>query len=260
MIFIYDANAYLRQALNRGGGWTSQMDPRVTYERANANPHPEFWVWDGENNNERRRALFPGYKIRDYTGQENIFAGLALYRELLIYSKAIQIEVPRWEADDVCATLAKHFAAKGERVVIFTNDFDFHQLHAIPGIEIRGMKPIEGVAPRHVALFKALKGDSSDKIPGLPGFGPRSWTGLVGLHDHLDHLFATRDIDGIRAFEDWRPNHRAWLADDVNVQQLLIFYQIVKMMDVPIEDIERHMYPGIVNPAAAYQLFEKFSL
>lgn len=258
MIQIYDANAYLRSDLNRNDG-LAHNSPRFIYEAVNASPHPQIWVWDGARNNDRRRAIFPGYKIRDYTGQENIFAGLQIYRELLALSRATQIEVPEWEADDVCATLAKHFAAAGQRVVIHTNDFDFHQLTTNHLITIKGMRPVEGVEPRFVSLYKTLHGDKSDKIDGLPGFGPKAWEDFRGLYDVLDTALRERNVEALRA-QPFKPKCRTWLVSDENVELLFTYYQITQMLDVPLDLIEQHTKPGQPNPAAAQQIFTRFML
>ena len=47
-----------------------------------------------------------------------------------------------------------------------------------------------GVLPEQVPDFKALSGDSSDKIPGLPGVGPKSAAGLLLKYGNLDNVMA----------------------------------------------------------------------
>lgn len=260
MIFIYDANAYLRQSLHRQNLGGVVMDPRVIYERANVNPHPEFWVWDGPRHNDRRRAIFPGYKIRDYTGQENIFAGLDLYRQVLSHSNAIQVEVPDWEADDVCATLARRFTSQGELVTIFTNDFDYHQLSDLPGLTIKEARgPKDVVEPRYLSLYKALVGDPSDKIPGIAGFGPKTWLSFQGIYDVLDRAMWDKDAITLRA-QPFKPKVKSWLMDDDNIEMCFAWYGITQMYDVPIQEIEAHMKPGVPDPVAAQSILGRFML
>lgn len=256
MIQIYDANAYLRRSLSKTADPLSAFDPRLIYNRANATAL-EFWVWDGVRHNDRRRTLFPGYKIRDQTGQENVFAGLELYRELLNHSRAIQIEVPEWEADDVCGTLAKMFSSRGERCIVHTNDFDFHQLASLPGVKVSGIKPLGDVPAYLLAVFKAAHGDSSDKIPGIPGFGIKSWEAMAPHHDDLLSRLQAHDVEGIRALP-WAKRHATWLADDENARMFIIYFEITQMFDVPIPLIEQHMMQGQFNPAAAEQIFARF--
>lgn len=256
MINIYDANAFLRTSLNRQDGAAS-LSPRILYEQMNHSHDVNVWVWDGANNNARRRVLLPEYKMRDYEGQEDIFAGLKLYREVLGHSKATQIEVPEWEADDVCATLAKRWSRMGIPITIFTNDFDFHQLSSLHQVTIKGMRPIEGVTPQMVSAYKALRGDSSDKIKGLPGFGHGRWMEMKEVHGELDAGLKNKDAKALRALP-FKPAVRAWLADDANIELLFIYYRITQMLDVPVDEIEAHTKPGVPNPAAAQALFQRF--
>lgn len=259
MVEIYDANAFLRQSLNRTHLGGVPMSPRLVFEKANRNPNPEIWVWDGANNNERRRRIFPGYKIRDYSGQENIFAGLRLYRQVLAHSVATQVEVPEWEADDVCATLARHFVARGEQVTIFTNDFDFHQLADAPGITLKGVANPQEIPPRYVPLYKAMRGDPSDKIPGIPGFGPKAWASFSSIYDVLDRAMRERDANTLRG-QPFKPSVRTWLQIDENIELVFDYYQITQFYDVPLDEINAHIRPGNYNPAGAQEIFGKFIL
>lgn len=257
MIHIYDANAWLRRSLNRNSVSASTVDPRVLYYTNICNPETEIWVWDGANNNERRRKLFAPYKIRDYDGQENIFAGLQIYRELLEHSRAMQVEIAGWEADDVCATLAKRYASQGEAVTVYTNDLDYQQLLQFPNITLKGFKLDPDIPPRFISLYKALVGDKSDKIPGIPGFGPGAFKGLRDLWPVLDKALRERDIATFRA-QPWKPSINAWLADDANAELVCTFHQITQMLDVPIDEINANLKIGVINTEAAEALFARF--
>lgn len=260
MIHIFDANAHLRRDLNRNGVLDPVgMSPRAIYQAALQSAVPQVWVWDGPGNNERRRALFPGYKIRDYSGQEDIFAGLQIYRDVLSHSNAVQIEVPGWEADDVCATLAKRYTSAGVPVTVYTNDFDYWQLADTPLLTLRGVRKNDEVLPRYIPLYKALRGDSSDKIPGLPGFGPKSWAGMREIHHILDAALAACNYDLLR-MQPFSKKCQLWLSSDENCALLCVYYRITRMLDVPAEEIEQHTKVGVPNPAAAEQLFAKFML
>lgn len=257
MIHIYDANAYLRQNLNRHD--PVGTSPRFVYEAANAARVPQIWIWDGPRNNERRRAIFAGYKLRDYTGQENIFAGLDLYRQLLELSRAIQITVPDYEADDVCATIGKHYADQSMPVTIYTNDFDFHQLTVHPLITIKGTRPHDNVPAQFVPLYKAMCGDASDKIGGIPGFGPKAWESFRELWPTLDQALRTRDGTTVRA-QPFTNKPMLWLASDENMDLLFDYYAITHMIDVPMELIEKHTKVGQPDPVAAQSIFSRFMI
>ncbi|MGE8099197.1 DNA polymerase I [Pseudomonas fluorescens] len=109
------------------------------------------------------------------------------------------------EADDVIGTLARSSAAADRPVVISTGDKDMAQLvdghitlvNTMTGsaMDVAGVKEKFGVAPEQIIDYLALMGDSSDNIPGVPGIGPKTASGLlVGVNGGLTELYAHLDI------------------------------------------------------------------
>lgn len=109
------------------------------------------------------------------------------------------------EADDVIGTLARSSAAADRPVVISTGDKDMAQLvdghitlvNTMTGstLDVEGVKEKFGVSPEQIIDYLALMGDSSDNIPGVPGIGPKTASGLlVGVNGGLTELYAQLDI------------------------------------------------------------------
>ena len=109
------------------------------------------------------------------------------------------------EADDVIGTLARSSAAADRPVVISTGDKDMAQLvdghitlvNTMTGsvMDIEGVKEKFGVSPEQIIDYLALMGDSSDNIPGVPGIGPKTASGLlVGVGGGLVDLYEKLDI------------------------------------------------------------------
>jgi len=109
------------------------------------------------------------------------------------------------EADDVIGTLARSSAAANRPVVISTGDKDMAQLvdghitlvNTMTGsaMDVDGVKEKFGVAPEQIIDYLALMGDSSDNIPGVPGIGPKTASGLlVGVNGGLKELYEQLDI------------------------------------------------------------------
>ncbi|WP_433738000.1 DNA polymerase I [Pseudomonas putida] len=109
------------------------------------------------------------------------------------------------EADDVIGTLARSSAAANRPVIISTGDKDMAQLvdghitlvNTMTGssMDVEGVKEKYGVAPEQIIDYLALMGDSSDNIPGVPGIGPKTASGLlVGVNGGLTELYAQLDI------------------------------------------------------------------
>ena len=109
------------------------------------------------------------------------------------------------EADDVIGTLARSSAAADRPVVISTGDKDMAQLvdghitlvNTMTGstLDVEGVKEKFGVSPEQIIDYLALMGDSSDNIPGVPGIGPKTASGLlVGVNGGLVELYEQLDI------------------------------------------------------------------
>ena len=118
--------------------------------------------------------------------------------------------VPQFEADDVLATLASWGRDAKMPVVVVSGDRDTFQLVEDPFIKVlynrRGVSDYSlydeagivercGIEPQRYPLLAALRGDTSDNLPGVPGVGEKTaaklfaqYRGLDDLYQHLDDL------------------------------------------------------------------------
>ena len=119
------------------------------------------------------------------------------------------IGVDGFEADDVIATLAHRFQQHSDRVDIVTGDRDLFQLvDDTSGIRClypaRGMSQLAvvdaswvqtkyGIAPQRYADFAALRGDTSDGIPGVAGIGEKTAAVLVNQYANLREIVAAAE-------------------------------------------------------------------
>ncbi len=154
-----------------------------------------------------RKERFPDYKAqRD--APPDLFAGqLPLINEVLAALEIPQLSAPGYEADDVIATLATRAAAEGWRVLVVTGDRDAFQLvddHIAVLYTRRGISDTVaattdwirdryGVGPEQYRDYAALRGDTSDNLPGVPGVGEKTAAKLIagygsleGVYQHLD--------------------------------------------------------------------------
>jgi DNA polymerase-1 len=113
-----------------------------------------------------------------------------------------------FEADDVLATLATEARDRGHPVIIVTGDRDSYQLVEDPYVRVlynrrgvsdyalydeAGIEERTGVVPEKYPLLAALRGDSSDNLPGVPGVGEKTAAKLVNQYGDLDSLYAHLD-------------------------------------------------------------------
>src|SRR5512132_1045975 len=136
---------------------------------------------------------------------------LPLIHEVLEALAIPTLEVGGVEADDVIATLAEQAAGEGIDTVIVTGDRDTYQLVRDPHVKVlynrRGVSDyvlydeagiVErtgGVTAAQYPDYAALRGDTSDNLPGVPGIGEKTAAKLIstygnleGIYEHLDEL------------------------------------------------------------------------
>jgi DNA polymerase-1 len=115
------------------------------------------------------------------------------------YAKA-----PGYEADDFLAAAVAHEERRGGRAVVASGDRDAFQLASDATViiqpvragEVARIGPAEvreryGVEPKQVPDFIALRGDSSDRIPGAPGVGPKGAASLLRRYGSLEAALAS---------------------------------------------------------------------
>jgi DNA polymerase-1 len=125
--------------------------------------------------------------------------------------KALRIpvyEMPGYEADDVIGTITKQLDPRADlETIIVTVDLDMLQLvtprvrlmTTRSGVENTVMYDVEkiderfGLRPDQMVDYKALKGDPSDNIPGVPGVGEKTAAKLIRDFGDLDSLLARLD-------------------------------------------------------------------
>jgi DNA polymerase-1 len=113
-----------------------------------------------------------------------------------------------YEADDVIGSLSRTLADKGYRVIVVTGDSDLLQLVddnvlvVLPGArrfgdvrEFDNAAVFEryGFGPEFVPDYKALVGDTSDNIPGVPGIGDKTAKALIATFGSLENILERRE-------------------------------------------------------------------
>jgi len=130
-----------------------------------------------------------------------------LIREVLGSLRIPMVELEGYEADDLLATLTKCCRQKGNEVVIVTGDRDILQLVG-DGVSVimtrRGISDVirydnamvlerYGVTPEQWTDFVALKGESSDNLPGVPGVGDKTAAQLINKYGDIEQVIVHAD-------------------------------------------------------------------
>lgn len=165
-----------------------------------------------------RDLEFEAYKANRPPMPEELDEQWPMIHELLEALQVATFEVPGFEADDICATLARQAEAEGIEVAICTSDKDARQLISehVRLYDIRSDRFIDevelqrtwGIRPDQVVDFLTLVGDPIDNVPGVPGIGPKTAAALLQKYGTLDNLLAhLAEIPGKRgaALREWAP-------------------------------------------------------
>jgi DNA polymerase-1 len=132
---------------------------------------------------------------------------LPLIREVLESLRIPIVELEGYEADDLLATLTKHGREQGCEVIVVTGDRDILQL-VRDGVTVimtrRGISDVirydaptvlerYGVSPEKWTDFVALKGETSDNLPGVPGVGDKTAAQLINKYGDIEQVIAHAD-------------------------------------------------------------------
>ena len=151
----------------------------------------------------------PDYKKGRPGMPDDLRAQFPIVREIAAMMGIPVRELEGYEADDVIGTLAKRATADGVDTMIVSGDLDGLQLvddHVRLLTTRMGVaatviydeaRVVEryGLRPDQMLDYKALKGDTSDNIPGVPGVGEKTASSLLqqfgtldGIYEHLDEV------------------------------------------------------------------------
>lgn len=145
-----------------------------------------------------RQDIYPDYKTHRAPPPDDLIPQFSLIREACEAFGVPSVELPGFEADDLLAAYAKASINCGDKTQIISADKDLMQLLR-PGVTMwdpMKNRPIDeqvvfekfGVTPDKVIDVQALCGDSSDNIPGVPGFGPKTSAELIQTFGSLENL------------------------------------------------------------------------
>lgn len=226
---------------------------------------PDYAVIALEGGRTFREEEFADYKAHRGSMPDDLRPQVARVKQLI---EALNIPIERrerYEADDVIGSLSARCAREADlRVLIVTGDSDLLQLVddrvsvVLPGAQRFGdlrvfdLPAVEaryGFGPELVADYKALVGDTSDNIPGVPGIGDKTAKALIAKFGPVEEILA-------RVEEVTPPRARAALEANADAaRQSKRLATIVRDLDVTL-DLERSAV-GNYDREAVIDLFRE---
>ncbi|MBI4138701.1 DNA polymerase I [Candidatus Uhrbacteria bacterium] len=273
---IIDANALIHRAwhalppltapdgrlVNAVYGFASVLMKVLGSER------PDYLVvcWDTPEPTYRHKAKSE-YKAQREEQPEAFYAQMPMVKEVVEVLGGTNVEAPGFEADDLLATFAVRLAKNGVDVTLLTSDRDVWQCIA-PHVRVlafkkgvtetvtydeKTLKETIGLTPEQIADYKAMRGDPSDNLKGVPGIGEKTATDL---------LIAYKNLDGVlKAAHDPKsklsPSVRQKLLDgEQEARDTLPLVQLVS--DVPVKQTDEDLRRRTVDEAELRKLFTSF--
>jgi DNA polymerase-1 len=188
-----------------------------------------------------RSKEYVEYKAGRRAMPDDLRPQLEMVREVLQSFSIPIVGIEGFEADDVIGTLARIAEERGHTVTIVSGDLDCLQLvsesvealvprRGITDTFVYGPEQVRqryGFEPVQLIDFKALRGDTSDNIPGVPGVGDKTAAKLVQDYTNVESLLEhVEDLPEGRLKKSLKDN-----ADGVRLGKRMV--TIVR--DVPVE-------------------------
>jgi DNA polymerase I len=148
------------------------------------------------------------YKANRQAAPDILRQQIGLVRQVVETLGIRVLELPGYEADDIVATLATQGRDAGLDVIVVTGDRDVYQLVEDPHVKVlynrrgvsdyvlydeAGIEERTGVPPALYLQYAALRGDTSDNLPGVPGVGEKTAAKLVTTYGGIDGIFEHLD-------------------------------------------------------------------
>jgi DNA polymerase-1 len=149
-----------------------------------------------------RKEMAPDYKVDRRPMPDLLSEQFPHFRPIVEAFGYRNLEFEGWEADDVIATLAARADDEGIKTTVVSTDRDAFQVvtdNVTLMMTPRGVADVNvytpervfaryGITPEQIPDFIGLKGDSSDNIPGVPGFGDKTAGQLIAQYGSLESV------------------------------------------------------------------------
>ncbi len=196
-----------------------------------------------------RTKKYEAYKAHRPPMPEELRGQFAIVRDILQAMNIGFLEIAGYEADDIIGTLSARAEQEDLDTLILTGDADTLQLvtdrvqvcmtkKGISEMELYDPAKVEEkweVSPEKLVEIKALMGDASDNIPGVPGVGAKTAIKLVKEYGHLENIYANLNhISGNKLTERLKEHQNqafisrelAAIVKDVHIETSLSAYKI----------------------------------
>lgn len=162
-------------------------------------------AWDSPSSTAKRKVLYDEYKAGRKKPEADFYAQIPYLKELVEALGWSFVECPEYEADDIIGTLARQADEAGDyETFIVSSDLDMLQVvdentrmyrvlkgfSRLEELDVPAVEAKYGISKAQFLDLKALKGDMSDNIPGVPGVGEKTAVKLLNEYGSLEGIYA----------------------------------------------------------------------
>lgn len=213
-----------------------------------------------------RHLEYDGYKGTRKAMPEELRPQIPLLKRILEAMGIKVYEMGGFEADDLLGTLAKKSEAMGLQPVIVSGDRDLLQLASdvtrvripktkggqtiVEDYNAQEVMATYGVTPTEFIEVKALMGDTSDNVPGVPSIGEKTAIKIISEYKTVENAIANAD--------NIKPAKAAANLKEYADQARLSKYLVTIKTDVPIQFGENDALICDIFNKDAYELFKEY--
>ena len=212
-----------------------------------------------------RNEMYAEYKANRPPMPDDLRAQIDYVHQIVKALGFPLVSIPNVEADDVLGSYAKEAVKLGYKVVICTGDKDLSQLvnadislYDTMNEKVYYEADVEekyGVKPDLIIDLLALKGDSSDNIPGMKGCGDKTALALLNGIGGIEEIASNTDKIaslGFRGAKNFASKFNDALAD-IRLSYKLATIKTDVVLDLPLSEVK----PPIANKEQLYKLFKE---
>lgn len=271
--FIFDGNSFMFRAHHSMPAFTTKKGfptgamtgffNMVNSVITKFSPEKTIFTFDAKGKN-FRHEIFPEYKAHRPPTDPDLSAQFQPVKDIVSAWGYPILCKEGVEADDVMGTLAKMAVAEGYQVVIVTSDKDMRQM-VTEDILILDTKDADtkgkpysaegviekmGVPPEYVRDLLAIKGDSADNVPGVPGVGETTAAKWINEFGGLESIIANADA--------LKGAYGQKLRD--NIENARLSYRLVVIDDNLELDTTFDKIVGVRDEAKLFELVSEYEL
>ena len=212
-----------------------------------------------------RHKAYDEYKAGRRGMPEELHMQLPIVKDILKALGVKIVECEGYEADDILGTLSESCRVSGNECILATGDRDSFQLISDKVyVNLASNKEdivytpekifeVYGVSPAEMIEVKALMGDSSDNIPGVPGIGEKTALSLIQKYHTINNIYA--DIEGIEVTKSVREK---LVKGEESARLSHMLGTIVK--DAPIDTVPEHYLFGERDEAKLAEILTELEM